>query len=133
MVLDRIKRVFSGGSSGGDFDSEYLEIDLGKEEKEQKVTVKLFVLKDYEETTGILNDLREGYTIAIIDIKVLRQKDPIELKRAISKIKKTIDALEGNIAGFGENMVIATPSFARIHKEPAKAKEEPRNKFDDMY
>ncbi|MBS3086242.1 cell division protein SepF [Candidatus Pacearchaeota archaeon] len=132
MVLDRIKRVFSG-SSGGDFDSEYLEIDLGKEEKEQKVTVKLFVLKDYEETTSILNDLREGYTIAIIDIKVLRQKDPIELKRAISKIKKTIDALEGNIAGFGENMVIATPSFARIHKEPAKAKEEPRNKFDDMY
>ena len=133
MVLDRIKRVFSGSSSGGDFDSEYLEIDLGKEEKEQKVTVKLFVLKDYEETTSILNDLREGYTIAIIDIKVLRQKDPIELKRAISKIKKTIDALEGNIAGFGENMVIATPSFARIHKEPAKAKEEPRNKFDDMY
>jgi len=132
MVLDKIKRVFSG-SSGGDFDSEYLEIDLGKEEKEQKVTVKLFVLKDYEETTSILNDLREGYTIAIIDIKVLRQKDPIELKRAISKIKKTIDALEGNIAGFGENMVIATPSFARIHKEPPKAKEEPRNRFDDMY
>ena len=78
--------------------------------------------------------MREGYTIAIIDIKVLRQKDPIELKRAISKIKKTIDALEGNIAGFGENMVIATPSFARIHKEPVKMKEEPRNKFEEgMY
>ena len=132
MVLDKIKRIFSG-SSGGDFDNEYLEIDLGKEEREHKVSVKLFVLKDYEETTNILNDLREGYTIAIIDIKVLRQKDSIELKRAISKIKKTIDALEGNIAGFGENIVIATPSFARIHKEPAKQKEEPRNKFDDMY
>jgi SepF-like predicted cell division protein (DUF552 family) len=131
MVLDKIKRVFSGSS--GETDSEYLEIDLGKEEKEHKVSVKLFVLKDYEETTEILNDLREGYTIAIIDIKVLRQKDPIELKRAISKIKKTIDALEGNIAGFGENMVIATPAFARIHKEPTKVKEEPRNKFDDMY
>ena len=132
MVLDRIKRALTGSSGGSD--SEYLEIDLGKEEKEHKVSVKLFVLKDYEETTGILNDLREGYTIAIIDIKPLRQKDPIELKRAISKIKKTIDALEGNIAGFGENMVIATPSFARIHKEPAKAKEEPRNKFEEgMY
>ena len=132
MVLDKIRRAFSGSSSGST-DSEYLEIDLGKEEKDQKVLVKLFVLKDYEETTPILNDLREGYTIAIIDIKVLRQKDPIELKRAISKIKKTIDALEGNIAGFGENMVIATPSFARIHKEAPKVKEEPRNKFDDMY
>lgn len=133
MVLDKIKRALTGSSSRDGYDSEYLEIDLGKEEKEQKVSVKLFVLKDYEETTDILNDLREGYTIAIIDIKVLRQKDPIELKRAISKIKKTIDALEGNIAGFGENMVIATPSFARIHKEPSKPKEEPRNKFDDMY
>ena len=49
----------------------------------------------------------------------------------LSKIKKTIDALEGNIAGFGENLVIATPSFARIHKEAPK-KEEPK-KFDDMY
>ena len=133
MVLERIKRALTGSSSGSS-DSEYLEIDLGKEEKDQKVSVKLFVLKDYEETTAILNDLREGYTIAIIDIKVLRQKDPIELKRAISKIKKTIDALEGNIAGFGENMVIATPSFARIHKEPVKMKEEPRNKFEEgMY
>ena len=132
-MLDKIKRALTGSSSG-DSDSEYLEIDLGKEEKDQKVSVKLFVLKDYEETTAILNDLREGYTIAIIDIKPLRQKDPIELKRAISKIKKTIDALEGNIAGFGENMVIATPAFARIHKEPAKAKEEPRNKFEEgMY
>ena len=130
MVLDKIKRAFSG--SGGDSDAEYLEIDLGKEEKDHKVSVKLFVLKDYEEVTEILNDLREGYTIAIIEIKVLRQKDPIELKRAISKIKKTIDAMEGSIAGFGENMVIATPSFARIHRQPEKAKEQPK-KFDDMY
>lgn len=133
MVFDKIKRALTGSSSGSS-DSEYLEIDLGKEEKDQKVSVKLFILRDYEEVTSILNDLREGYTIAIIDIKVLRQKDPIELKRAISKIKKTIDALEGNIAGFGENMVIATPSFARIHKEPVKAKEEPRHKFEEgMY
>ena len=113
MVFDKIKKVFSGPSSGGDFDSEYLEIDLGKEEKEKKVSVKLFVLKDYEETTAILNDLREGYTIAIIDIKVLRQKDPIELKRAISKIKKTIDALEGNIAGFVQ--AEATTGSGRKH------------------
>src|SRR6185503_11476141 len=117
MVLDKIKRVFSGGSGGSD--SEYLEIDLGKGGRGSKVVVKLFVLKDYEETTVILNDLREGYTIAIIDIKTIKQKDPIKLKRAIAKIKKTIDALEGNIAGFGENMVIATPAFAKIHKEPA--------------
>jgi SepF-like predicted cell division protein (DUF552 family) len=128
MVFERIKKAFS--DSTNEFDEEYLEIDLGKEEKENKVLVKLFVLKEYEDVTEILNSLREGYTIAVIDIKILRQKDSIELKRAVSKIKKTADALEGNIAGFGENIVIVTPSFAKIHKELSKPKEE-KSKFDE--
>jgi len=130
MVFDRIKKAFSGSSSGENFDEEYLEIDLGKEEEESKVFVKLFQLKDYEDVGDILNSLREGYTIAIIDIKILRQKDSIELKRAISKIKKTTDALEGSIAGFGENTVIVTPSFAKIHKAPPKPKAEKSNRFE---
>jgi len=129
MVFNKIKKIFSERGAEDEFDEEYLEIDLGKEEKDHKILIKLFVLKDYDDVTEILNALREGYTIAIIDIKTLRQKDSIELKRAVSKIKKTIDALEGNIAGFGENIVIATPSFAKIHKEESKPKEK-KNKFD---
>ena len=125
MAFEKIKKMFS--SSGGiDSGEVYLEIDLGgKEEKEQKVFVKLFNLKDYEEVNNILNSLREGYTIAVVDIATLRRKDPLELKRAVSKIKKTSDAMEGHIAGFGENTVIITPSFAKIHKEAMpKPKEE---------
>lgn len=129
MVFDKVKKFFSERGPEDEFDEEYLEIDLGREEKDHKILVKLFVLKDYDDVSEILNALREGYTIAIIDIKTLRQRDSIELKRAISKIKKTIDALEGNIAGFGENMVIATPSFAKIHKEEVKPKEK-KNKFE---
>ena len=129
MVFNKIKKVFSEKSAGEGFDDEYLEIDLGKEEHENKVFIKLFVLKDYDNVNDILNALREGYTIAVIDIKILRKKDSIELKRAISKIKKTVDALEGTIAGFGENIVIATPSFAKIHKEMPKKKEETK-KFE---
>lgn len=120
------------GSDSESSGEEYLEIDLNQVERDNKVLVKLFVLKQYEEVNEILNVLREGYTIAIVDIKVLRQKDPIELKRAVSKIKKTADALEGNIAGFGENIIIITPSFAKIHKEaPKVVKEEmKRSRFD---
>jgi len=112
MVFEGLKKVFGGG----DEESEYIEIDLGKEIKKSKIIVRPFVLKSFEDITPILNSLREGYTIAIIDIKPIKSKDIIELKRAISKIKKTIDALEGSIAGFGENIIIATPSFAEIHK-----------------
>lgn len=129
MVFDKIKRAFAD-SPTEDFGDEYLEIDLEhQDKKEKKVMVKLFSLKQYEDVNDILNSLREGYTIAVIDIQILRKKDSIELKRAISKIKKTTDALEGNIAGFGENVVIVTPSFAQIHKEVLQPKKE-SDKFD---
>ena len=114
-MFENIKRAF-GSEDIDDSVEEYIEIDLGREMKKSKVIVRPFVLKSFEDTNSILNSLREGYTIAIIDIKPLRSKDIIELKRAISKIKKTADALEGSIAGFGENIIIVTPQFADIHK-----------------
>ncbi len=99
---------------------EYIEIDIGKEVKKQKVVVRPFVLREFEDVNKILNALREGYTIAIIDISPLKNRDLIELKRAISKLKKTCDALEGDIAGFGESIVIVTPEFAEIYKGEEK-------------
>lgn len=116
MVFDAIKKAFSGAE-----EEEYIEIDLGREIKKAKILVRPFILRSFEDVNPILNSLREGYTIAIIDIKHLRAKDIIELKRAISKIKKTADALEGSIAGFGENTIIVTPNFAEIHK-PVQAR-----------
>ena len=130
MVFKKIRDAFSTSSADDTINQDYLEIDLEQEEKENKVKVKLFALKQYEDVTAVLNALREGYTIAVIDIKILRQKDPIELKRAVSKIKKTADALEGSIAGFGENTVIVTPSFAAIEKEPDRVPKEER-KFEE--
>jgi len=132
MVFEKIRESFSKVLRDESPENEYVEIDLGQEEKgKEKVIIRLFVLKTYDDVNNILNALREGYTIAIIDIKTLRQKDSIELKRAIAKIKKTTDALEGSIAGFGENTVIVTPSFAKIHKEAEKPKEKEKSRWDD--
>ena len=124
MVFDSIKRAFSGTNE----DPEYVEIDLGREIKKAKIIVRPFILKSFEDINPILNALREGYTIAVIDIRQLRAKDVIELKRAISKIKKTVEALEGNIAGFGENMIIVTPQFADIYKTPTRNNSAPNAK-----
>ena len=82
MVFNWLKENFSKALGDGSED-EYIEIDLGKEERQNKVLVKLFSLKSYEDINEILNALREGYTIAIVDIRILRQKDSIELKRAV--------------------------------------------------
>ncbi|HLA23517.1 MAG TPA: cell division protein SepF [Candidatus Nanoarchaeia archaeon] len=124
MVFDKIKKAFTDGVDSSDED--YLEIDFGQERPEKKVVIKLFDLKQYEDVNDILNSLREGYTIAVIDMRILKQKDSIELKRAITKVKKTIEALEGNIAGFGENLIIATPSFATINKMESRPDEKKR-------
>jgi SepF-like predicted cell division protein (DUF552 family) len=129
MVFKKIKKALMPREESSDTD--YLEIDLEREEKgNNKVLVKPFVLRTYDEVNDILNSLREGYTIAVIDIKPLRQKDSIELKRAVAKIKKTTDAIEGSITGFGENIVIVTPSFATISRPSQRPEEPKRNKFD---
>jgi len=129
MVFDRLKKAISD-SSPGSSPEEYLEIDLEHEKREKKVIVKLFKLTEYEDVNDVLVALREGYTIAIIDIAVLRKREITDAKRAVSKIKKTTDALEGSIAGFGENTIIVTPSFAKIQKHEVQ-KEAPKNKFDE--
>ncbi len=75
-------------------------------------------MNDFESIKPILESLREGKTIALVNIKPLKDKDLIELKRAINKLKKTTDAIDGEIAGFGEDYIVVTPSFATIHKTP---------------
>jgi len=118
-----LKDLIGKKEQSSDDSPEFIEIDLEHQKSESKIIIKTFALKTYEDINPILNALREGYTIAVIDIKLLKSKDVVELKRVISKIKKTIEALEGSIAGFGENTIIATPSFAKIEKGISKEPE----------
>jgi len=109
------KEMF-GKSSGSD---EYIELDLSqKAERKERIKIRPFTLKKYDDINDILTALREGYTIAFIDIRPLKSKDIIELKRAVSKIKKTVDAMEGTIAGFGDHALIAAPEFAEVYRGP---------------
>ena len=131
MVMEKLKGGFSklfGKSKAASED--YIEVDLGKDStKKSKIVIRPFVLKVFEDINPILAALRDGYTIAVIDIKFLKGKDIVELKRAIAKIKKTCDALEGNVSGFGENIVIATPSFAEIYRGEKVAPAEKIGKY----
>ncbi len=90
-------------------------------EAKGKVIVRPFVLEDFADIKPILDSLREGYTICLINIRPLKDKDLTELKRSINKLKKTAEAIEGDIAGFGEDWLVISPSFAQIYRPP-KAK-----------
>jgi len=110
----KLKGVFTRKSQPT---SDYIEIDLSSSSpKQSKILIRPFNLKVFEDINPILAALREGNTIAVIDIKAIKSKDTIELKRSIAKLKKTVDALEGGIAGFGESIIIAAPSFAEIFR-----------------
>ena len=121
------------GISNNDYSEEfiddYVEIDTRKDiGKKSKIVVKPFVISDFSDVKATLDALREGYTITLINIKPLKDRDIVELKRAINKLKKTCDAIDGDIAGFGEDWIVVTPSFAHIYRttetEDLKGKQE---------
>ncbi len=95
---------------------EYVELEHDTELSKSKVLVRPFMLDDFEDVKPVLNALREGYTIALVNIRPLKDRDLIELKRAINKLKKTTQAIDGEIAGFGDDFLVCTPSFATIHR-----------------
>jgi len=94
----------------------YVELENDGEISKSKVLVRPFLLEDFDDVKPVLDSLREGYTIALVNIRPLKDKDLVELKRAINKLKKTTDAIEGEIAGFGDDFLVITPSFASIYR-----------------
>jgi len=118
-IKNQFKRVFSKQPAPEIQQGEYVELgeETGKgPERTSKVVVRPFVMEDFEDIKPILNSLRDGSTIALINIKPLKEKDLVELKRAINKLKKTCDAISGDIAGFGEDYIVATPEFASVFR-----------------
>ena len=124
--LDIFKSKGEQDKIEADVEEGYVELDTESgDEIRSKVIVRPFVMKDFESIKPILDCLREGRTIALVNIRPLKDKDLIELKRAINKLKKTTDAIDGEIAGFGEDYIVVTPSFAQIYrtKETREVKE----------
>jgi len=104
-----------------DIESEYVELDsLSTPDTDgNKIVIRPFNIEDFSDVKPILDSLRDGYTVCLINIKPLKDKDLIELKRAIGKLKKTCDAIKGDIAGFGDDYIVVTPGFAEIYRTKA--------------
>ena len=102
-----------------DSNDDYLSItedNVYREASSHALEVRVFVLDDYENIRDILDVIRGGKTMCLIDIHLLRNKDPDELRRAVDKLKKTVEAAGGEVVGFHENWVLSAPHNVHIHK-----------------
>jgi SepF-like predicted cell division protein (DUF552 family) len=104
-------------------EEEYVELDTADNDGMSKILVRPFTIEDFSDIKPILDVLRDGSTIALINIRPLKDKDLIELKRAVNKLKNTCDAIDGDIAGFGDDYMVITPSFAHIYRGGGEAKD----------
>ena len=118
--MNKIKSSLKADIDDSDFsanEEEYVELNTKVSQEESKeVIVRPFVMEDFSDIKVILDNLRKGNTIALVNIRPLKDRDIIELKRAISKLKKTCSAIDGDIAGFGDDYVVVVPNFAKIHR-----------------
>ncbi len=95
-------------------EDEFIELDTTSPEVSGgKIPIKIEKLEDFADTDKIQKLVREG-SIVFIKIRPLKDKDISELKRAIEKLRKTIIAINGDIAGVEEDWVVLCPSFAHI-------------------
>jgi len=108
-----LNRIFGGREEVDE--GEFMEIDHAATPNIDAIPIKIAHINDYGDVDMVQRSLREG-NIVFAKIKTLKEKDMSELKRAIERLRKTVTALNGDIAGVDENFIVATPSFARVDR-----------------
>ena len=100
---------------------EYVELDVeGQETSSEKLLIRVEKMENFSDSERIQGKIRDGYLL-LVKVRDLREKDVNELKRAVAKIKKTCLALNGEVAGLGEDWLLVTNQSAKIHREAAEA------------
>ena len=108
-----IKDIMGKFKGEGD---EYVEIDMEEQQENKKLLVEVERLDNYADSDRLQRKVREG-NILLVKIKDLKAKDMEELKRSVEKLRKTCLAINGDIAGMGEEWLILTPAAAKVHRE----------------
>ena len=99
---------------------EYMEVNVmdseGGGRPSGKIGIRIERLNEFADTEKILRAVRMG-SIIFLRIKGLKDKDMGELKRAVDKLKKTIVANNGDIAGVENDWLVLTPQYAAISRD----------------
>lgn len=110
MPLDKIMDIIRSDPN------EYVELEAEEEKPTGGITIQIERLGHYTDSERIQQKVRDGIVL-LVKIKDLKEKDMGELKRAIARIRRTCHAVNGDIAGLGEEWLIVTPAAAKVQRE----------------
>lgn len=113
MALKFLGKLKPDKSDAGDV--EYIEVNEAEDSK-GPLKIRVATLNDFASTEVVQTYLRAG-DIVWVKIKPLKEKDMTELKRAVDRLRKTVMAINGDIAGVDEDYLVATPAGVVIHRE----------------
>lgn len=111
MALDFIKS--RDDNSENVVDDDFVELDAKRSEKDEKVVIRAETLTEFGDVESVQEHLRNDH-IVWVNIKPLKKKDMADLKRAVKRLKKTIKAVEGDMAGVDEEWIVVCPGYAKI-------------------
>ncbi len=111
-ILDRLTK---GGKYEEIPETDYLEIEEFEAEHGGGMYVRIEKLTDFADTSHIQELVRKG-DIVFVKMKPLMEKDMTELKRAVDRLRKTVHAIGGDIAGIEEDYLVVTPPGVVIHR-----------------
>jgi SepF-like predicted cell division protein (DUF552 family) len=95
----------------------YVEVNVmdSMEKRAGAMGIRIERLTEFSDTDRILKHVRKG-SVVFLKIKDLKEKDMGELKRAVEKLKKTVIANNGDIAGVESDWLIITPEYAAVER-----------------
>jgi SepF-like predicted cell division protein (DUF552 family) len=114
-------RLFGGNGKSEDTmepREEFIEVNVmdSDDKKRGHLGIKVERLAEFPDAERVLRSVRDG-NVVFLKIKALKEKDIGELKRAVDKLKKTVSANNGDIAGVEQDWLILTPEFAKVMRE----------------
>ncbi|MBI4154325.1 cell division protein SepF [Candidatus Woesearchaeota archaeon] len=103
---------------------DYLEVPAQRNRK--MYFVRTFLLEDFNDVKPVLDCIRKGDTVALVDIAPLQERDEIDLKRAINKLKSATAEVSGSIVGLQKSWIVVTPNSIEVERQapPKKARVE---------
>lgn len=114
MPFDFLKSEDSG-SDAEIIDDDFVELDAENVEQDQKVTIRAATLKEYKDVEQVQEYLRDDY-IVWVNIQPLKNREMADLKRAVNRLKKTVKAVDGDMAGVDEEWIVVCPEYATIER-----------------